>query len=130
MQDSTEDLKSNPATTQHRSTRSRVLGDQLRGSEQSEDENKDIDLVLGNRLRDLSEWLEDFTENPGNGAHRGARQGRSEDQKPFHQAREAFEKAKKKRYESILDRFQNQESYRDSQTDIRWTEDFCKHLDA
>ena len=29
-----------------------------RSSERSEDENKDIDLVLGNRLQDLPEWLE------------------------------------------------------------------------
>ena len=33
------------------------------GFEQSKDENKDIDQVQGNLLRDLPEWLEDFTEN-------------------------------------------------------------------
>ena len=30
---------------------------------------------------------------------------------------------------SILHRFQTQESYRNSKTHIRWTEEFCKHLD-
>ena len=39
------------------------IGRQSHNSEKSEDENKDIDLVLGNRLQDLSERLEDFTEN-------------------------------------------------------------------
>ena len=58
LQDSTEDSTSSLAKT-----RRRVLGDQLHGSEQSEDENKDIDLTRGNLLQDLPERLEDFTEN-------------------------------------------------------------------
>ena len=35
---------------------------ELHGSEKSEDDNKDIDLVRGNLLRDLPERLENFTE--------------------------------------------------------------------
>ena len=36
----------------------------------------------------------------------------------------------KQGYESILDRFRNQESHRKSQTAVGWTDDLCKHLDA
>ena len=46
-----------PATMRRRSTSSPVLGDQLRGSEQSEYDNKDTVSVQGDLLRDLPEWL-------------------------------------------------------------------------
>ena len=61
----TEDSTSSPATIRRRGTRSRVLEDQLRSSEQSENENKDIDLIPGNQFQDRPERLEDFTANPG-----------------------------------------------------------------
>ena len=35
----------------------------MHGSERSEEENKDINQVLENRLQDLPEWWEDFIEN-------------------------------------------------------------------
>ena len=35
----------------------------MHDSEQTEDKNKYIDPTLGNRLHDLPEWSEDFTEN-------------------------------------------------------------------
>ena len=41
-----------------------------------------------------------------------------------------WEKTNKKSDTSTLDRFENQEFYRNPHTDIGWTEDFCKHLDA
>ena len=47
-QDSTEDSKSSPATIRRRRSRRRTPGDQLRGSEHSEDGNKDVDPVQGN----------------------------------------------------------------------------------
>ena len=58
------DSTPSPATIRRRSTRSRVWGNQLHDSEQTEDETEDIDFVLRNRLQDLPEWLEDFTESP------------------------------------------------------------------
>ena len=63
------------------------------------------------------------------GANRRARHGRSEDQGAYHQAKEILRKAMKKNYKSILHRFQTPESYRNSQTNIKWTDDFCEHLD-
>ena len=42
----------------------------------------------------------------------------------------SFERKAKKGYESILDRFQNRESHRNSQNHMGWREDFCKHLNA
>ena len=59
-QDSTEDSTSSPATMRRRSTR----GDQLLDFEQSEGDSKDTDPIQGNSLRELTEWLEDFKENP------------------------------------------------------------------
>ena len=58
-----EDSTPGPATIRRRSTCNRILGDQLHDSEQTEDKNKNIDPTLGNRLHDLPEWSEDFTEN-------------------------------------------------------------------
>ena len=40
-----------------------------------------------------------------------------------------LEKAHKKGFKTILQRFQTCEIYRNSQTDIGWTEEFCKHFD-
>ena len=37
-------------------------------------------------------------------------------------------RAKKNRYKSILHRFQNQQSYRNSHIFDGWTQDFCKYL--
>ena len=61
---------------------------------------------------------------------RRARHVRSKDHRARHQVREALKKTKNKGYESILDRLQNQESCRNSQIDIWWTEDFCKSLNV
>ena len=58
-----EDSTLGPATIRRRSTCNRILGDQLHDSEQTEDKNKNIDPTLRNRLHDLPEWLEDFSEN-------------------------------------------------------------------
>ena len=58
-----EDSAPSPATIRRRSAPSRILGNQLHDSTQTEDETEDIDFVLRNRLQDLPEWLEDFTES-------------------------------------------------------------------
>ena len=59
-----------------------------------------------------------------------ARHGRSEEQRGYYQAKTCFKKTRKKRFESILHRFQTCDICRSSQTNIEWTERFCKHLAA
>ena len=54
-----------PAPTRSESTSRSVLGDLFRDSEQFTGDSKDTYSVQGNLLRDLPEWLEDFTENLG-----------------------------------------------------------------
>ena len=44
--------------------------------------------------------------------------GKTDEQREYHQAKS-----------SILERFQKQDSYRESQIEIGWTEDTCRHLD-
>ena len=53
-----------PATTRSWITRSRALGDQWRDSTETKNNNKseDIERARGSPLRDLPEWLEEFTE--------------------------------------------------------------------
>ena len=59
-----EDSTPSPATTRSDRTSSRFWRDKLHHSEQTGDSTqKKIDLMLGNLLHDLLEWLEDFTEN-------------------------------------------------------------------
>ena len=63
------------------------------------------------------------------GRSRGARHGRSEDQRAYHQAEDSSKKAHKKGFESILHHFQMCEVHLSSQTNIKWTEELCKHLE-
>ena len=58
-----EDSTPGPASIRLRSTCSRVLGDQLHDSEDTDDKNEDIAPALGIRSHDLPEWLEEFTEH-------------------------------------------------------------------
>ena len=62
------------------------------------------------------------------GGSRVARHGRSEDQREYNQARVCLHRAHKQHFDSILQRIQACEIDRSSQTDIGWTEEFCKHL--
>ena len=64
------------------------------------------------------------------GANRGAGITYNQVREKYNQVREAVKKAKKKGYESMLDRFLNQESYRNSQIDVGLTGNFCKLFDA
>ena len=62
-------------------------------------------------------------------ATRGARHGRSEDQRAYYEAEGCLKKAHKKRFESILHRCQTWDIYRSSQTNIGWTAEFCRRSD-
>ena len=62
------------------------------------------------------------------GASRGARHGRYEEQCDHYQAKMCLRKAKNKQLESILERFQKQDSNRESQMAIGWTEEKCRYL--
>ena len=63
------------------------------------------------------------------GGGRGARHGKSEAQREYHQAKVCLRKAHKKGFTTTLQRFQGCETYRNSQLHVWWDEDFCKHLD-
>ena len=55
-----------PAVTRSQSTNSRELGDQFREStkiKKNTNKEDDIDRAQGDLLRDLPDWLEEFTEN-------------------------------------------------------------------
>ena len=57
-----------PAITRSQSTSSPELEDQFRESNQkNKNRDEDIDMVQGDLVRDLPEWLEEFTENLVNG---------------------------------------------------------------
>ena len=62
-------------------------------------------------------------------ANRGAWHGKTDDQREYHQAKVSLRKAHSKIFKSILERFQKQDTYRESQVAIGWTEDTCSHLD-
>ena len=62
-------------------------------------------------------------------ASRGARHGRSEEQCVHHQAKMCLRKAANNQFSSILERFQKQDSCRESQGAIGWTEEKCRYLE-
>ena len=61
--------------------------------------------------------------------HHGARHGKTEAQKQYHIAFNAWKRCIKKNYEGIHDRFQRDPVYRDSQLKIGWTEEKCIAMD-
>ena len=61
---------------------------------------------------------------------RGAKYGRFQEQYDHFKANESTRHSKKKGYDSITLRFQNDELYRNSQLAIGWTEEHCQHLDS
>ena len=63
------------------------------------------------------------------GRHHGARHGKTEAQKQYHIAFNAWKRCIKKNYEGIHDRFQRDPVYRDSQLKIGWTEEKCIAMD-
>ena len=66
LQQDVVDPTSRPAMARSHSTSSRELGDQFREStkiKKLKNQDEDIDRVLGDLLRDLSDWLDEFTEN-------------------------------------------------------------------
>ena len=66
LQDTTDDSSSRPATARRRSTSIPILRDQLRDPTETQNKNKHRNIIpaSGNQLRDLPEWLKEFTENP------------------------------------------------------------------
>ena len=64
------------------------------------------------------------------GPSHGARHGNTERQRIYHAAHVSSQKAEKKVYTSILDRFLKWRICRRSQMDIGWTEDQCARLDV
>ena len=62
-------------------------------------------------------------------SYRGAKHGNSQIQRKYHKAEDCLRKAKKNHFTSILQRFQESETYRNSQLSHNWDEDFCKELD-
>ena len=62
------------------------------------------------------------------GSFRGARHGKTDDQREYHQVRVSLRKAKRNNFKAVPERFQKQDS-RESQIAIGWTEDTCKPLD-
>ena len=65
----------------------------------------------------------------GRGTSRGAKHGMSEEQCDHCKAVDCLRKAKKDQFGSILERFYKQDSYRESQMAIGWTEEKCRCLD-
>ena len=63
------------------------------------------------------------------GSCRGARNGENDNQREYHQARTCSREGLSSNYNSILDRFQKHDTYRESQMAIGWTEDICSYLD-
>ena len=63
------------------------------------------------------------------GTRHGARHGKSEAQREYHQARDCMKKAEKDNFDSIPQRFQQSETYRHSQMIIGRDEELCKRLD-
>ena len=57
------DFTFRPAITQSQSTSSRELGDQFPESRKNKIKEEDIDTAQGDLLRDLPDWLEEFTDN-------------------------------------------------------------------
>ena len=57
------------------------------------------------------------------GQPRGAWHGRTEEQKEYHSAWNAWKRCLKKKFEGIHDRFPKDSTYRDSQLKIGWTEE-------
>ena len=58
------------------------------------------------------------------GSYRGARHGKTDDQRGYHQAKVSLRKGKNNNVKSILERFPKQDTHRDG-----WTEDTCRQLD-
>ena len=62
------------------------------------------------------------------GPHHGARHCRSEAQREYCQAHQCLKKEKTKNYDTILQRFQQSDTYRESNLKIGWNEEFCRRL--
>ena len=62
-------------------------------------------------------------------SYRGAKHGNSQIQRKYHKAEDCLRKAKKNHFTSILQRFQESETYRNSQLSHNWDEECCKELD-
>ena len=60
----------------------------------------------------------------------GARHGNTEEQRIHHMAYNAWKKCRKKKIDSILDRFLNSPRYRAAQVEHGWTEELCAKHDA
>ena len=58
-----DDFTPSPAKTRSRSTHSRALEDQFQDSTETpnKNQNEDVDTARRSQLRDLQEWLEEFT---------------------------------------------------------------------
>ena len=63
------------------------------------------------------------------GPSHGRRHGNTERQRIYHQARDSSQKAEKKSYKSLQDRFLRCPIYRQSHLNIGWTEEHCARLD-
>ena len=91
-------------------------------------------LATFRQIRKLNKDRHDVLSIPNHvikkGSSYGARHGNTERQSICHAARVSSRKAKKKGYNSILDRFLNSPGYRESHSKIGWNEDHCARYDA
>ena len=62
-------------------------------------------------------------------SYRGAKHGNSQIHRKYHKAEDCWRKAEKNHFTSVLRRFQESETYRNSQFSHNWDEEFCKELD-
>ena len=89
--------------------------------------------ILTEKMRLLSKEKLDFLSTPifvkKKGSHSVSRHGKTDDQRKYHQAKVSLRKTKSNYFKSILGGDQEQDTYRESQNAIGWTEDACKHLD-
>ena len=60
---------------------------------------------------------------------RGARYGKTDDQREYNQAKTCSRKALRLNYNSIFEAFKKHDTYRESQLALGWTEDTCTQLD-
>ena len=63
------------------------------------------------------------------GTRHGARCGKTDAQREYRQAKDCLKKAVQNKYSSILQRFQQSDTSRESQQAIGWDEDTCRRLD-
>ena len=64
-----------------------------------------------------------------NGSWHGARYWKTDAQREYHQTTTCSRKALRLKFNSILERFQQHDTYSESQLAIGWTEDTCRHVD-